>query len=152
MKTLMIRPMKRTAQVCLTAFILLLSLPLAAAEKERPVAERLKDYRVTGNIQKCINRFRLDRTEILNDYTILFHMKGGRSYKSELPFRCYRLGTEKRFSYTLSSALLCSDTIITIFSVGGGVNASCGIGDFEELEEIEEEATPGPGGMLVNRS
>ena len=148
----MIKPMKHTAQVCLTASVLLFSLPLLAAEKERPVAERLSDYRVTGNVQKCINRFRLGHTEVLNDYTILFHMKGGKSYKSELPYRCYRLGTEKRFSYTLSSALLCADTIITIFSVGGGLSASCGIGEFEEIEEIEEAATPGPGGMLVNRS
>ena len=148
----MTKPMKRSARVCLTAFVFLLSLPLAAAEKERPVAERLKDYRVTGEVQKCINRFRLGRTEVLNDYTILFHMKGGKTYKSELPFRCYLLGSERRFSYTLSSALLCSDTIITIFSVGGGIKASCGIGDFEELEEIEEAATTGSGGMLINRS
>jgi hypothetical protein len=142
--------MKRTAQICLMAFILFLSLPLAAAGKERPVSERLNDYKVTGKTQKCLRRFMIKRTEVLNDYTILFHMKNSKTFKSELPYRCIRLGAEKRFSYRLSSALLCDDTIITVFSIVGPFG-SCGIGEFEELEEIEEAATPGPGGMFMNR-
>lgn len=142
--------MKRSAQICLTAFILLLSLPLAAAEKERPSSDRLKDYRATGNIQNCVTRFLIDDIEILNDYTILFHMTNRKVFKNELPFRCFRLGIEKRFSYTLTSSLLCDDDIITVFSTGP-FTSSCGLGEFEELEEIEQAETPTPGGTFQNR-
>ena len=102
--------MKRSAQICLMAFILILSLPLAAAEKKRPSSDRLKDYRATGKIQNCLARFMIRRTEVLNDYTILFHMNNRKVFKNELPYRCIRLGSEKRFSYTLTSAL-CATTL-----------------------------------------
>ena len=143
--------MKRSAQICLMAFILILSLPLAAAEKKRPSSDRLKDYRATGKIQNCLARFMIARTEILNDYTILFHMHNRKVFKNELPYRCIRLGSEKRFSYTLTSALLCDDTIITVFSLSGPIS-SCGLGEFEELEKIEKTGTPEPGGLFMNRS
>ncbi len=143
--------MKRAAQIYLVAFVLILSLPLAAAEQQRPSSDRLKDYRATGNFQNCVTRFLIDDIEVLNDFTILFHMTNRKVFKNELPYRCFRLGTEKRFAYTLTSSLLCDDNIITVFSTGP-FTSSCALGEFEELEEIEEAGTPGPGGMFMNRS
>ena len=95
--------------------------------------------------------FLINDIEVLSDYTILFHMTNRKVFKNELPYRCFRLGTEKRFAYTLTSSLLCDDNIITVFSTGP-FTSSCALGEFEELEEIEEAGTPGPGGMFMNRS
>lgn len=116
--------------------------------KERPVAPELAKYRVTGKVQNCVSRSRIRRTEVLNDYTILFHMLGrGKVYKNELPYRCFSLGFYESFSYTLSTNLLCNVDIISVFDGHGFRGVSCGLGDFEELEEIEEgdeDATADP--------
>lgn len=139
--------MKRAAHICLVAAILLIALPLRAAERERPSPERLEDYRATGRFQNCVSRFRIDDIEVLNDYVILFHMTNRKVFKNELPYRCFGLGRERRFAYTLTSSLLCDDDIITVFSTSP-FTQSCGLGEFEELEEIEEaeqDGAPDPG-------
>ncbi|MEE8370766.1 MAG: hypothetical protein V3R73_01375 [Sphingomonadales bacterium] len=123
---------------------LLLAPPVSAAKKDRPVPDELKEYRATGEMQNCVNRFLIDDIEVLSDYTVLFHMTNRKTYKNELPFRCFRLAREQRFGYTLTSSLLCKNDIITVFSTGP-FTASCGLGEFEELEKIEK-ATPGGGG------
>lgn len=127
----------------LAVIIALMAWPLEATAadkaKERPVAPELEKYRVTGEVQHCVSRSRIRRTEVLNDYTILFHMRGRRIYKNELPYRCFNLGFYEAFSYTLSTNLLCNVDIITVFNNGHGFGPSCGLGDFEELEEIEED-------------
>ena len=147
---LKVRPMKRKAQICMMAFILFLAPPLAAAEKDRPSPERLNEYRATGKMQNCVSRMMIDDIEVLSDYVILFHMKDRKVFKNELPYRCFGLGREKRFAYTLSSALLCDDNIITIFSIGP-ITSSCGLGEFEQLEEIEKAGAEAPDGTLPSR-
>lgn len=133
----------------LAVILALMAWPLEAVAadkaKERPVAPELAKYRVTGEVQHCVNLSRIRRTQVLNDYTILFHMRGRKIYKNELPYRCFSLGFEKSFSYSLTMNLLCNVDIITvldrnnmIFSGRRFVGTSCGLGDFEELEEIEE--------------
>lgn len=126
----------------------LVAWPLSAADagakdkkaKERPVAPELAKYRVTGEVQLCVNRSLIRRTEVLSDYTILFHMKGsGKVFKNELPYRCFSLGFYESFSYTLSTNLLCNVDIITVFSSNTMAGPSCGLGSFEELEEIDED-------------
>lgn len=126
----------------LALVIALMAWPLNAAaadkEKARPVAPELAKYRVTGEVQHCVNRSRIRRTEVLNDYTILFHMRGRKIYKNELPYRCFGLGFNESFSYSLSTNLLCNVDIITVFNSSRISGPSCGLGEFEELEEIEE--------------
>ena len=137
----------------LAIIMALMAWPLGAADagakdsdKERPVAPELAKYRVTGETQHCVNRSRIRRTEVLNDYTILFHMRGRKIFKNELPYRCFTLGFYESFSYSLTTNLLCNVDIITVldrnnmtFSGSRFIGPSCGLGDFEELEEIEEE-------------
>lgn len=127
----------------LAIIMALMAWPLDAAAadkaKERPVAPELAKYSVTGETQHCVNRSRIRRTEVLNDYTILFHMRGRKVFKNELPYRCFSLGFYESFSYSLSTNLLCNVDIITVFHSNGMTGASCGLGDFEELEEIEED-------------
>jgi hypothetical protein len=116
----------------------------AGKTKERPVAPELAKYRATGEVQHCVNRSRIRRTQVLNDYTILFHMRGRKKiFKNELPYRCFGLGFNQSFSYSLSTNLLCNVDIITVFNSGGISGPSCGLGNFEELEKIPKNAGDG---------
>ena len=109
---------------------------IAAQEDREPPAELLK-YELTGDVQNCINRIRIRRAQVLDDYTILFHMNDGRIFKNELPFRCFGLGFEKAFGYTLTISLLCDVDLITVISQTG-MNTRCALGEFEEIEPTEE--------------
>lgn len=112
--------------------------------QDRPEHPRLKDYRATGNVQHCIRANTIRRSNVLDDYTILFEMRGGKTFKNALPYRCFGLGFERAFGYTRTTSLLCNVDIITVIS-STGFNASCGLGDFEEIEEIEDQPeSPGP--------
>lgn len=112
-----------------------------AQDKEREPNPKLNEYRATGETQHCVSRNRIQRTEVLDDYTILFHMRGGRVLKNELPYRCFGLGFERGFGYSPSAGLLCNVDIITVLS-DSGLNTSCGLGDFELLEKIEPKKSP----------
>ena len=109
-----------------------------ALSDERPDNPKLEKYRSTGNVQHCIRANAIRRSNVLDDYTILFEMRGGKTFKNELPYRCFGLGFDRAFSYSRSTSLLCNVDIITVLS-RSGINPSCGLGDFEEIEEIEDE-------------
>jgi hypothetical protein len=85
-----------------------------------------------ANKTDCIDLVRIDRSEVIDDQTIRFHMKGGRIWENKLPFKCPQLGFEKSFSYATSISKLCSvDTIRVFISGAAGPNgATCGLGDF----------------------
>lgn len=80
----------------------------------------------------CIDLIRIDRSEVVDDQTILFHMKGGKIWKNTLPYKCPRLGFEKAFSHKTSINRLCSVDIITVLDTSARMpGASCGLGKFE---------------------
>ena len=80
----------------------------------------------------CIDLIRIDRSEVVDDQTILFHMKGGKVWKNTLPYKCPRLGFEKAFSHKTSINRLCSiDTITVLDTTARLPGASCGLGKFE---------------------
>ncbi len=131
--------MKPGIVTLLVLFLALQLLPAAsaiAAQAEREPHPELLKYKPTGDVQHCINRIRIRRAQVLDDYTILFHMTGGKIYKNELPYRCFGLGFEKAFGYTLTMSLLCDVDIITVLTISG-LNTRCALGDFEEVEKIE---------------
>lgn len=108
---------------------------------ERPDHPKLAKYEPTGESQLCLHTNRIRRTEVLDDYAILFHMRGGKIYVNKLSYRCFGLGFEKSFTYTLSTSLLCNVDYITVLRQSG-MGASCGLGHFEELrtrEKAEDE-------------
>lgn len=115
----------------------------AAQEDEREPHPKLKEYRSTGEFQHCVSRSRIRDTDVLDDYTILFHMTGNKVLKNSLPFRCFGLGFERAFGYSLTTSLLCNVDIITVIS-DAGFNTSCGLGDFELLEKIEPKEEDSP--------
>lgn len=116
----------------------LLGLGLAGAavaedKKENPDLEF-----VSGPPEQCISLSRIDRTEVIDDYNVLFHMKGRDVYRNVLPHRCPGLGFRESFMYRTSLNQLCNVDIITVLdNIGFGFSpgASCGLGLFYPVTE-----------------
>src|SRR5690606_16303801 len=63
--------------------------------------------------QGCITASRIDRTEIIDDSTIIFHMRGReQAYVNALPRTCLNLAREGRFTYQRRTSQLCDDATI----------------------------------------
>jgi hypothetical protein len=93
--------------------------------------------------QDCISTSRIDRTEVLDNRTILFHMSGRRVYRNYLPRNCPGLEREGRFMYEITGNRLCDIDRITVLEQFGGRldrGFTCPLGSFHPVseEEIEE--------------
>ena len=75
----------------------------------------------------CVRVERIRGTKIVDDSTILFHMRSGRTYRNKLPYECDGLWFEDGFTYGTQIERLCSTDIITVIHRGN----SCGLGQFE---------------------
>ena len=88
----------------------------------------------------CVSVARVAKTDIIDDQTILFFMRGGKQiYQSHLPRKCPGLELEDRFAYRITTGRLCSiDTIKTLPRLGPPV--TCGLGEFQPItaEQVEE--------------
>jgi hypothetical protein len=101
----------------------------------------------------CVITTNIDKTEVLDDSTILFHMRGNRIYRNSLPRRCPNLERNDRFSYRTTSNRLCDiDTITVLEQWGGSLQRgfTCSLGAFhpitaEEVEELERIKEQGGG-------
>jgi len=86
----------------------------------------------------CIQILGIRESQVRDDHTIDFVMNGRRTYRNVLPNSCPQLGFEKSFTYATSLSQLCSTDIITVLIQGGGPGltrgASCGLGQFQEME------------------
>jgi hypothetical protein len=110
----------------------------------------------SGNSEplRCVRLSLIDRTEVIDDRTIAFFMRGGDIYINHLNRVCTNLYREKRFSYRTQTSQLCSSDYISVLeNVGIGLSrgASCGLeyfvpSDEEEIavlkgEDLEAEVT-----------
>jgi hypothetical protein len=95
--------------------------------------------KVPGTVS-CVMLSAVDSSQVIDDKTIIFKMRGKKYYKNTLPYSCPRLGSEKAFSYKTSINQLCSVDIITVLETGGGLRdgASCGLGKFEPYTPPEK--------------
>ena len=87
---------------------------------------------------RCVALSRIDRTEVIDDRTIAFFMRGRDIYINHLDVECPRLDRERRFSYRTSTGQLCSiDTITVIENTGFGIGpgVSCRLGMFVPTTE-----------------
>ncbi len=143
--------------------------PLVMSDDDTPKDEKeqtaladfkeLKKYEATGEVKRCISLNRVDSTKVLDDQTIFFKMRGKKHYVNRLSYTCPSLKREERFMYKTSIGQLCSIDIITVLDSFGRQWASCGLGEFEEIQlkakpdpeaepvmdampEVESEATP----------
>ncbi|MBW7837447.1 MAG: hypothetical protein H3C28_12525 [Sphingomonadales bacterium] len=76
----------------------------------------------------CLQLYQIDRTEVVDDYTLLFHMKGGKTYVSKFPYRCHGLKFERGFAYSTSIPQICGNVdFITVIRRGN----ACPLGPFQ---------------------
>ncbi len=102
--------------------------------------------------EECISVSRIDRTEVLDDRTVIFHMRGRReAYRNYLPRSCPNLDRSKRFMYEIRSGRLCDiDTITVLEQFGTRLERgfTCQLGAFypvtqEDIEELRAIAERG---------
>ncbi|HET7132488.1 MAG TPA: hypothetical protein VFJ95_09580 [Gammaproteobacteria bacterium] len=87
----------------------------------------------------CISVSRIDKTDIIDDQTILFFMRGKRIYRNYLPSKCPGLEVEDRFGYRTVTSRLCRVDMINVLPRIGFPTA-CRLGEFTPIsaEEVEE--------------
>ena len=107
--------------------------PVAAQSDGNDVGERVPE--------RCISLTRVDRTEVVDDRTIIFHMRGGGGiYLNHLARECPGLEREERFMYSPTSNRLCDvDTVTVLERWGFGLTRgfTCSLGMFHPINEVE---------------
>ncbi len=91
---------------------------------------------------RCITASRIDRTEIVDERTVVFYMRGNQIYRNQLTQNCPRLLREKRFSYEVRTSQLCNVDFITVLEYWGSSlrpGPSCGLGMFYPITKEEAE-------------
>jgi hypothetical protein len=127
--------MKHIAKLSIATSVLFSGiLFMTAASADTPAAK--------SDVKQCIHLSWLDQSEVVDDQTILFHMKGGKIYENKLPYRCFGLKFEGGFSFATSLHQLCNTDIIRVLHQG----TACGLGNFTPYEKpktnIEKDKTP----------
>lgn len=89
--------------------------------------------------ERCIYLNRVDRTEVIDDRTLIFHMRPGRQiYLNHLERECPGLRREERFMYSPTGNRLCEiDTITVLEQWGFGLTRgfTCGLGNFHPITQ-----------------
>ncbi|MBN1237310.1 MAG: hypothetical protein JXB36_02355 [Gammaproteobacteria bacterium] len=96
----------------------------------------------SADLVNCISLSRVDRTEIVDENTILFYMRGSDIYRNVLPHRCPGLRAREPFMYRVTTSQLCNVDVITVLDrIGAGFmpGASCGLGKFQPISEAAVE-------------
>jgi len=90
--------------------------------------------------ETCVLLRRIDRTDVIDDYNILFYMRGPDIYHVRLPNRCPGLRAADSFMYSTSLNVLCDlDVIRPLRNFGGGFTPgpACGMGRFTPITKEE---------------
>lgn len=114
-------------------------IPLSAnagGKDEAALEKSLENYAKTGNVKNCVKLRNIRTSKTIDDYNILFLMNGKKAYLNTLNHRCFRLGTEGRFSYNVSHLRLCDYDVISVFDAHGtNTGGFCGLSKFVEYEK-----------------
>jgi hypothetical protein len=138
----------------LRVFVLVVVSALLASA---PASIRAADPVEEQAAERCISLNRISSTDVLDDHTIVFYMRGGEVYRNDLPHRCPGLRRQQPFMYRTSLSQLCDLDVVTVLldhGFGFTPGASCGLGRFypttkdeikalkEAPREIEPEKVP----------
>ncbi len=124
------------AAVCLTVTAMITPSTAEEAEDTEEVPGPSPFDILLGESERCINTVRIDRTEVIDDRTVVFYLNGGDIYVNRLPHRCPGLRSRQAFMYKTTTSTLCSiDTIRVLDSFGGGLRPGigCGLGEFHPV-------------------
>jgi hypothetical protein len=84
-----------------------------------------------GPAVDCVHVADISQTKVYDDRTIDFIMKNRTRYRNTLADRCPDLGSEKRFTYKITTGNLCSVDTITVLPTGSSIpGPTCGLGPF----------------------
>lgn len=92
--------------------------------------------------QSCVSVARIRDTDIIDDRTIIFHMRGGRVYRNFLDRECHDLEREGRFAYQARGGRLCkidTITVLTGFSGFSPPGMTCQLGEFHPITKEEAD-------------
>ena len=101
-----------------------------------------EDFAIDREGERCINTRNIRSTDVLDERTILFRMRGRDYYVNYLRNDCPGLVREERFSYRTTGGRLCQvDTIRVLEQFGGYIQEgmSCGLGVFYPITGEEAE-------------
>ena len=120
------------------ALTAVLTLPLlTVADEEAADSEAAATAEaLTGEALNCVSLGRIRQTDIVDDQTILFYMRGPEIYVNRLPRRCPGLRIAGSFSYKTSLTELCNTDVITVIrslGVGPSLGPTCGLGMFQPI-------------------
>ena len=90
--------------------------------------------------EKCVSVQRIDRTEVIDDQTIVFYMRGNEVYRNYLTRNCPGLERAGKFMYRITGNRLCGiDTITVLEQIGSRLDRgfTCGLGEFHPITEEE---------------
>jgi hypothetical protein len=145
--------MRRLATTAPLAAVLALATQIGFAQQNddaQKIAEK-SDAPESSQLERCVRLQQIDRTEVIDDSTILFYMRDGTILRNNLPQRCPDLKSQDRFMYRVTLPSLCDVDVITVLNdIGPGFmpGASCGLGKFQPIskeaaEEIKRVAERG---------
>ena len=113
------------------------------ADAQPPVYELdAEDFEIDREGERCINTRNIRGTDVLDERTILFRMRGGDYFVNYLRNDCPGLVREERFSYRTSGGRLCQVDMIRVLEQFGGFiqeGMSCGLGAFYPISEDEAD-------------
>jgi hypothetical protein len=98
--------------------------------------------KTVGEPKSCVRRSQIRSTNVIDNQTIDFKMRGGDIYRNTLPHKCGGLGFEESFSYRTSVNQLCNVDIIRVLdSTAGQIRErnACGLGKFHKIEKTKRE-------------
>jgi len=127
----------RTAIAALT-WALLAAAGAVVADDESGDGDRGDTAEVAAGAETCVPLQAIKRTEIVDDRTVLFYMRGGAVFVNRLPRRCAGLKRADSFMYETSLSQLCNVDLITVlrrFGPGFSRGPSCGLGLFEPITD-----------------
>jgi hypothetical protein len=127
--------------------VLCSALPAAAA--------RAQDEAPAASV-RCVDLRRIDRTEIVGDRTILFHMTDRTIYQNQLPHACPGLLRGEPFMYRVTLMQLCDSDVVTVlerWGFGGFTpTESCLLGPFSPIDLAAAEALRAAANARENES
>lgn len=139
----------RKQTVLSTGLPLLLALGLhACATNTEPADDLIYAPDESVAARRCLNLGLVTSTEVVNDWNILFFMRGTDIYRNVLPRRCNGLYREQAFTYRTQLGRLCEGDLVTVLSgidAGNIAGPACSVGVFypitgPEVEAIRREA------------
>jgi len=126
-------------------FVTCIANPVFAQDED--ATEVPEGEKVGDEMRSCVTLRSLRRTEVIDDSTVLFRMRGRTTFLNILPRRCGGLAREDRFSYDSRFGRLCAGDMIRVLYIDSfgpshqmREGAGCRLGSFQKISQEEAKA------------